>query len=203
MTNVEYDINLPYTIPSDGENHKVAVQNYELETDYYHYLLPRIDKQAYLVAKITDWGKLDLLPANANIYFEGTYVGETAINPSILQDTMEIALGKDRGIIIERVKDKDNVRNELIGSNIKKTIQYNIKLKNSKLQLCNLIIEDQLPISQNNEIIVKELELSNADYNKSNGILTWKTKLKSQESKTISFSYIVEYDKNKQLASVF
>jgi len=203
MTNVEYDINLSYTIPSDGQYHKVAVQNYELATDYYHYLLPRIDKQAYLVAKITDWGKLDLLAANANIYFEGTYVGETSINPSILQDTMEISLGKDRGIIVERVKDKDNVRNELIGSNVKKTIQYNIKLKNNKLQLCNLVIEDQIPISQNNEIIVKDLDLSSAEYNKLNGILTWKAKLKSQESKTISFSYEIEYNKNKQLASAF
>jgi len=52
MTNVEYSIPLIYSIPSDGESHVVAIQNLNLKTEYIYYLTPKIDKQAFLVAKI-------------------------------------------------------------------------------------------------------------------------------------------------------
>ncbi|HBF87300.1 MAG TPA: hypothetical protein DDX39_01570 [Bacteroidales bacterium] len=203
MTNVEFDIKLAYSIPSDGQYHKVAIQNYELKTEYYHYLVPRIDKQAYLIARIADWGNLDLLTANANIYFEGTYVGETTINPSIMQDTLELSLGKDRGIIVERKKNLDEQRNVLIGSNVIKSISYEIIIKNNKLFASNLIIEDQLPISQQTDIKIQTIELSNAKHNETTGMLKWNLKLNSKESKTIKFSYEIEHNKDKQLANLF
>jgi uncharacterized protein (TIGR02231 family) len=106
MTNVEYNIDLPYTIPSDGQYHMVAIQDNELDAEYLHYLVPKLDKQAFLVAKITEWGSLDLLPGAANIYFEGTYVGETNLNTNIMADTLELALGKDRGVLAERNKNR-------------------------------------------------------------------------------------------------
>ncbi|MBU0764246.1 MAG: DUF4139 domain-containing protein, partial [Bacteroidetes bacterium] len=132
MTNVEYDIPLPYTIPSDGKSHVVAVGNHKLDAEYQHYIIPRLDRQAYLVARITDWEELNLLAANANIYYEGTYVGETYIDPGIMADTLELALGKDRGIIAERKKLPDTDVNQLIGGNRIKTVSYELKIKNTK-----------------------------------------------------------------------
>ena len=202
MTNIEYDIKLDYSIPSDGQYHKVAIQNQELKTEYFHYLVPRLDKQAFLIAKITDWGKYDLLSANANIYFEGTYVGETQINTSIMKDTMELSLGKDRSIIAERIKNIENVRNVLIGVNQIKTIEYNIKIKNNKTSVCNLIIEDQMPVSQSKEIIVTPLETSKSEFNKTTGMMIWRTKINVGETKNFKFSFEIESDKNKTLANL-
>ena len=202
MTNIEYDIKLDYSIPSDGQYHKVAIQNQELKTEYFHYLVPRLDKQAFLIAKITDWGKYDLLSANANIYFEGTYVGETQINTSIMKDTMELSLGKDRSIFAERIKNIDNVRNVLIGVNQIKTIEYNIKIKNNKTSVCNLIIEDQMPVSQSKEIIVTPLETSKSEFNKTTGMMIWRTKINAGETKNFKFSFEIESDKNKALVNL-
>lgn len=202
MTNIEYDIKLDYSIPSDGQYHKVAIQNQELKTEYFHYLVPRLDKQAFLIAKITDWGKYDLLSANANIYFEGTYVGETQINTSIMKDTMELSLGKDRSIFAERIKNIENVRNVLIGVNQIKTIEYNIKIKNNKTSICNLIIEDQMPVSQLKEIIVTPLETSKSEFNKTTGMMIWRTKINVGETKNFKFSFEIESDKNKTLANL-
>jgi uncharacterized protein (TIGR02231 family) len=134
MTSVEYEINLSYNIPTDGKPHIVAVQDLDLKAEFVHYLVPRIDKQAYLVAKITEWGSFDLLPASANIYFEGTFVGETQINTGIMSDTLELSLGVDRGLIVERKKGKDELRNELIGNNVIKTIKYDIIVKSNKCE---------------------------------------------------------------------
>lgn len=203
LTSVEYEIDLPYNIPTDGKPHIVAVLDQELKAEFIHYLVPRLEKQAYLIAKITDWGSLDLMPAPANIYFEGTYVGETQINTSIMSDTLELPLGIDRGLIVERKKAKDQQRNELIGSNVIKTVTYDLIIKSNKLIKTNLIIEDQLPLSQDPGIKIEKGELSGAEQNIETGILTWRTKLEPKISKTITYSYTIEYDKNKSLANVF
>ncbi|MFH2094050.1 MAG: DUF4139 domain-containing protein, partial [Bacteroidota bacterium] len=203
MTNVEYEIDLPYNIPSDGLPHMVAVQDKELKAEYFHYLVPRLDKEAYLIARVTEWSTLDLLPASANIYFEGTYVGETSINTGIMSDTLELALGKDRGVIIERKKLTDENRNELIGSNVVKTVSYELKIKNNKIAISNLIIEDQIPMASTGEIKIQKLEVAGAEFNETTGLLTWRAKVGSKQVKTINFSYSIEYDKNKQLANIF
>ncbi|MFH2142335.1 MAG: DUF4139 domain-containing protein [Bacteroidota bacterium] len=203
MTNVEYDIDLPYTIPSDGKTHIVAVQDHKLEAEYYHYLVPRLDKQAFLIAKITDLGKLDLLPGNANIYFEGTYVGETNLNTGIMSDTLDLALGKDRGIIVERKKSKDENKNELIGNNVIKSITYEIKVKNNKTVATNVIIEDQIPLSQTEEIKVKPIDYGKADFAETTGMLKWKFKMAPNQTQTLNFSFDVVYNKDKQLANLY
>lgn len=203
LTNIEYDIPLQYSIPSDGQYHMVAVKNHELKTEYFHYLVPRIDKEAYLVAKVTDFQDLDLLTASANIYFNGTYIGETTINTNIMSDTIELALGKDRNIIAERKKESDTSKNkELIGSNLIRKIDYQIKIKNNKSNTINLIVEDQIPIAQTAEIKIEKIETSGADYNEKNGMLVWRSKLSGKSVKTLEFSYSIEHDKDMQLANL-
>lgn len=205
MTNVEYDIKLPYTIKSDGKSHKVAIKNHDLPAEYYHYIVPKLDKQAYLIAKVTDYNTLDLLPGQATIYFDGTYVGKTSINTNMMQDTMELALGTDRGLIVERKKDTDSeeMKYELLGNNVVKKVSYTIKVKNNKPITSHIIIEDQIPLSSDEEIKVKALKTAEAEYVEETGMLKWKFDLASSLTKNLKFSYSIEYNKNKQLANIF
>src|SRR5436190_20050737 len=102
MTNVEFDIKLPYSIPSDGQRHLLAIQSKELPAMYRHFLVPRLDREAFLVASVTGWESLNLLPGSANIFFEGTYVGQTVLNPAVLNDTLNLSMGRDHGVTISR-----------------------------------------------------------------------------------------------------
>jgi uncharacterized protein (TIGR02231 family) len=202
MTNVEYEIDLSYNIPSDGKSHLIAVKEYDLKAEFVHYLVPEMSKNAFLMAKITDWSNLDLIPAMANIYFEGTYVGETQLATGVISDTLELALGTDRSVIIERKKGKDEQKNALIGNNVIKTVTYTLNIKNNKSSGINLVIEDRLPVTQDPSIKVEKGNISGADYNEQTGFLTWKSKVNSMQSKTINFSYTVEFDKTRPLANL-
>lgn len=203
MTNIEYNIDLAYSIPSDGQAHMVAIQDNKLDANFFHYLVPRLDKQAFLIARIPDWGSLNLLPGAANIYFEGTYVGETSIHANTMTDTLELALGKDRGVIAERKKEDEKVEKEKLGKKAVKTIIYSIQIKNNRPAGINLIVEDQLPVSQNEEIVIKPVDTGKAKYAETTGMLTWKTKLPAKTTKMIDFSYVIGYDKDKQLSNVY
>ncbi len=202
MTNIEYKIPLEYSIPSDGETHMVAIQNINLKTEYSYYLTPKIDKQAFLIAKITDFEEYNLLPGEASIFFNGSYVGATSLNTSELSDTIELALGRDRSIIVERKKQKEESKNVLMGANQIKTIAYEINIKNNKSTTINLFVNDQIPISNDKDIIVTPLVTKGASFDETTGLLTWKVKLSTNENKTLKFTYSIESDKNKPLANI-
>lgn len=202
MTNIEYKIPLEYSIPSDGETHMVAIQNINLKTEYSYFLTPKIDKQAFLIAKITDFEEYNLLPGEASIFFNGSYVGATSLNTSELSDTIELALGRDRSIIVERKKQKEESKNVLMGTNQIKTIGYEINIKNNKSTTINIIVNDQIPLSNDKEIIVTPLVTKGANFDETTGFLTWKVKLATNENKTLKFTYSIESDKNKPLANI-
>ena len=173
ISNVEFNISLPYNIEATGEAHLVEVQTSTLPSLFYHTVIPKVDKEAFVMAKVTDWENLNLLPATANIFFDGTYIGETYINPMQLADTLALSLGRDPSIIVERKKRKDENRPTVIGSNIIKTISYELIVKNNKSSSINLIVEDQIPVSKNDEIKVNAEEVGKADLNDGTGKLTW------------------------------
>lgn len=200
LTGFEYDINLKYSIPSDGKNHMVSIQNNELTAKYFHYLIPKVNKESWLVAKITDWEEYDLLPGKANIYYGGSFVGETTLDPGTLNDTLELTLGKDRNVIADLEKDKDESRNELIGNNIIKSQGYKIRIRNPKTFDINLVVTDQIPVSTTKDIVVKMGDHNCTNFNEKSGILTWNKTLKAGEKCTFFFSYSIEHDKDTPLA---
>ncbi len=200
MTNVEFDIKLSYSILSDGINHLVSIMKSDLPANYYHFLVPKLDRDAFLIAKVTGWETLNLLPGRANIFYEGTYVGETVLNPSVINDTMELALGRDNGITVTRTKLPVKENNKLFGNEITKTITYELKMKNNKSKPVNLIIEDQMPLTQNKDIKVEMKDKGNAEYNEMTGMLKWNTSIGTKEYKTFVFSYAVTYNKEMPLS---
>lgn len=199
MTNVEFDLDITYSIPSDGIQHTVAVKNDKLPANYYHYLVPKLEREAFLVAKVTGWEELSLLPGKATVFYEGTYVGQTMLNPAVLADTLELGLGRDHGITVLRTKLPVDEKNKLLGNEITKTISYELKLKNNKNRKVNLIIEDQIPVTQNKEIKIELHESNSANYNQTTGLLKWDTIMNTKENKSLKFSYSVTYDKTKSL----
>ena len=199
-TNVEFDIKLTYSIPSDGITHLVAVKSSDLPASYYHYLVPKLDKEAFLIAKVTGWEELNLLPGKANIFYEGTYVGETMLNAALLSDTMELALGRDHGITVTRTKLPDKERNKALGNDIEKTVTYELKMKNNKSNTLKLVVEDHIPVSQIEDIKVEMKDKGSAEYNDKTGLLKWNTSINSKENKTLAFTYIITYNKDMPLS---
>ena len=158
-----------------------------------------MDKDAYLLAEIADWGKLNLLPGEANIIFEGTYVGKSFIDPTSTNDTLNLTLGRDKRVTIKRDKLIDYSSIKFLGTNKLQKFTYQITVKNTKKEAINLLLKDQFPLTSNKEIEVELLDDGGAEVNTDLGILNWKIKLNAGESKKIKFTYTVKYPKEKTL----
>lgn len=195
----EFFIDLPYTIESNNEQHMVLISNTDLKANYKYFTVPKMDKSAYLVAQISKLEELQLVPAKASIFFDGSYIGETYLDPTSLDDTLNLSLGKDPNIIVKRTYLKGETKEKVVGNTIEKTFSYLIEVKNQKAGNVDIVIQDQLPITQNGEIEITLLESSKAKHNPITGLLEWEAKIKPKQSEILKFSYKVKYSKDKQL----
>jgi len=200
LTNIEFDLGIAYSIPSDGQNHLVAVKNEELDAKYQYYMVPKLDKDAFLVADVKGFEGMNLLPASANIYFEGTFIGETMLNPDVMGDSLALTLGRDERISIRRKLIKEEKKDKFLADKQLKYFTYELEVKNHRPNNVDIIIEDQIPVPNNDDIKVGMLSYGKADYEEKTGMLSWKFLLPSKQNKKMEFKYSVEYNKDKQIA---
>jgi uncharacterized protein (TIGR02231 family) len=192
----EFEIKDPYTIPSDNKPYLVDVVKYQLPATYKHFAVPKLDKDVFLLAQITGWEDLNLVQGPANIYFNGSYVGESVIQTNNVKDTLDISLGRDRKVVFTRVKQKDYKSTQFMGSKRKETLAYQMVVKNNRKAPINIEILDQLPISQNSEIEVETIETSNATSNTNTGECKWKFVIQPDKSEIIKLIFAIKYPKN-------
>ena len=196
---VNFDISIPYNIPSGGNAEMVDIQNHSLRSTFKYYTVPKFDKDAFLTAIITDWEKYNLLPGTANVYFEGTFVGTTDIVGGEAKDSLLISMGRDKKIISKRETIEEFKSRKNVGSNIRESFGYRITLRNTKNEPISIVMEDQLPISQDSRIEVELEDAIGADFNRETGKLTWKLTLQPLENKEVLLKYSVKYPKGKNI----
>lgn len=196
---VLFDIKQTYNIPTDGQKHLVNLSKHELKASYQYYAVPKLDKDAFLLARVTEWEGLQLLPGDANVFFENAFVGQTHLDPNETEDTLDLSLGRDKKIIVERKIIKDFERVKTIGTNKKQTFAYEISVRNTKSTPIELIIADQVPLSKNSEIEVEKEEMSGASVNPDTGEVRWKTSVQPAETKKFRFVFSVKYPKGKRV----
>ena len=200
--NTTFKIALPYTIKSNGESELIEIQNYDLPVGYQYFSAPKTDKDAFLLANIIEWGDYYLLPGYANVYFEGTYIGESYLNTNTTDDTLAVSMGRDKGIVITREKIKDFCKNARFAGKKKSTRGYEIKVRNNKPKAIEIEIVDQIPLSKIKEIEVEVLENSSAEYDETTGKLIWKLTIQPGEIAEVSFKFQVKYPKDKNLSNL-
>jgi uncharacterized protein (TIGR02231 family) len=200
LTMVEFDLKIPYSIPSNGQPYLMAIKNEDIPSTYEYFAVPKLDKEAYLMAYLTGWEEMNLLPAVANIYYDGTYVGQTRINPGTMDDKMELPLGRDSNVIITRKKTKDDDKERALSNEKTKSVEYEIALRSLKSAPIKIVIEDQLPMSKMEEVKVEIGSIGKAEHIAETGKLRWIVTLAPKETQKLKFSYDIKYNKDKVLA---
>lgn len=194
---VVFDIDIPYDIPSNGKVQGVELKEYKVPCTYEYYAAPVADKEAYLLGQMRGWEKLNLLPGEASIMVEGTYIGKSFIDPGSTQDTLNLTLGRDTRIVVKREKVTDFSSVKFLGSSKKEVFTYRLTARNNKKEKAEMMLKDQYPISTDKDIEVELLDSGGAAVNKDNGVLTWKLELAPGESRELRVSYSVKYPKDK------
>jgi len=196
-TSNEYIVDSPQSVNSDNKLNSITFRETQLNATYEYQSIPKLSKNVYLVAKISDWYKADLMDGEANIYMENSYVGKSKINTQQFSDTLDVSFGIDNNISVNREKIKEFSQSEFIGSNKKATYAWKLTMRNNKPYPIKAKLFDQVPVSSNKDIQVETLELSGGVMNENTGKVVWSIELKPNETRQVILKYSVKSPKDK------
>lgn len=201
--NTRFSISLPYNIASDGKGHSVMIKQVDVQGDYRYLVVPKIEPDAFLQVQLKDWEQLNLLPGKSSIFFEGSFVGQGYINIADAKQTLDLSLGRDKKIIVNRDNEKQlTSKAEFFGNSVSQQYSYATSVKNSRKEPIKLVVMEQIPLSRDAAITVDGLKYDGASYDKDTGNLQWTVELPANQSQKFALSYTVKYPKDKRVTNL-
>lgn len=195
----EFEITQEYTILSDSKPYIVEVSKHSLPAKYEHFAVPKMDVDAFLVAKIAGWNALNLVSGNASVYYNGSYLGESYINTASVEDTLVLSMGRDKKISMVRTKISELSKKTQSGNSVKESFVFETTIKNNRDVTIVVNVEDQLPISSDKEIQIIEEAIGEGTLDKLSGKIEYQFSLQPGESKTLKLSYHVKSPKARSI----
>jgi uncharacterized protein (TIGR02231 family) len=203
LIRTSYEIKLKYNIETGGKSHRVMVKQDDIAMSLQFAAVPKLSADAYLLAKVSGWEDLNLLPGAARVFFDNGYIGESFINPQSESDTLDFNLGNDKSLVVQRRKIKEKSKTKILENDKVEIRTYEILVRNTKNQSVWMNLEDQIPVvTGTQEIKVNLLESDGAVLDEVTGLLTWKLKIASKETKKVRFTYEVRYPKDKLISGL-
>lgn len=197
MVALEFQVPQSYSIASNQKDHLIKLKERDVDATFNYLAIPKLETEAFLVANITDWYKLNLLPGASNMFIGNTYVGQSYINPEMSNDTLAIGFGRDKMVQIQRQLLSRECKKGFIAGKQKHELQFEIVVRNLHKQKISLTILDQIPTSSIEEIEVEAQNISGAKREPTTGQLTWEEEVDAGATAKFTFSFTVKHPRNK------
>lgn len=198
----EFTIPIKYDIPSDNQQYEVDMRKFNLPSNYRHVTVPKLLEQTFLTADVTAWESYNMLPGEAMIYFQGTYVGQSFIDPVITSDTLQLSLGRDPGVVVKREAVKEVCKTTTFGGKKKSIRGFRTTVMNTRSVPVTVLIEDQVPLSSDSDIEVTVDGVDGAIYDEETGKITWEVTIQPGASVEKTLKYSVRYPRKKPIANL-
>lgn len=200
MLGKEYEVGMKHTVLADGKVKIIPLETKKTKADYKHYSIPKIEKAVYISALLPDWEELEVMDAQGKIYLENNYINDTYLSSAYTLDTLNLPIGQDRRVVVDRKITKSKPeKTSIIGNEVETIVTITLTVKNNNQTKIDLGLEDQIPLSNKDNIKITANNTAKAKYDDKTGQLVWDLTLNSLETKTIVFSYTVRYPKGSNI----
>ncbi len=196
---ISYVIDIPYTILGNGKAQIIPLNEKQITSVKYEYFLaPTLSSTAYLLAKITDWEKLNLLNGMAGITYSGTYYGHSYLNTANTDKALQLTLGVDSQIAVQRDKVSEYSSERILGGTKTTTQTFKTTIRNNKNRPVTIRLQEQYPVSTSKDITVELTDQTTRweENDSEKGLLTYSLTLQPGESKDIIIGYTVKAPKD-------
>lgn len=199
QTSFQYIVPVPYTIKSSAERTTIDLNVFEVPSQYEYFAVPKLDKDAFLMARVYDWDQYALLAGQVNLYFEDGYVGKSFLDPRTAGDTLNLSLGRDENIVVTRERIDKYTEKKTLGANKIESRGYEIEIRNQKSKTINITLFDQAPISTNSVLEVRNVFYGKGSFNQQTGEIKWKIEIEPNSTIKQELRYEVKYPKKSRV----
>lgn len=183
------------SVPSDNQPHRCTISIQDMAAKISYVATPKLINGAFVKAEVKNANEAPLLPGQLNVFMQNDFVGQNQLGLVGPEGIFGLFLGKDDAIKVTR---KEKVRKEETSGILSKSrvirLGYSIEVENFKKSEQTVSVKDQLPLSQNEQVIVKlaGCSIKPTKENKDTGELTWELKVPSRGKQTINLEFEIE-----------
>jgi uncharacterized protein (TIGR02231 family) len=181
-------------VPTDGQPHKVTVTSLSFPPQLDYVTAPKLVQAVYRRARVANDSAFTLLPGAVNLFAGGEFIGTTELELTAPQAVIELYLGVDDRVKVERELKRREVDKTLIGGKRRLHYGYEIKLENLLGSEAKVTLYDQIPVARHEDIKVR-LEAADPKPTAQSELnrLEWVFNLAAKEKRTVRFDFVVEY----------
>ena len=199
-TAVTYRLGRPVAVPSDGAPHKATITTVDLGAALDYLTVPKLAEEAYLRATVTNTSEHTLLPGKVSVFHGADFVGTTTIETVAPGGEVELQLGVDDRLKVERELVHREVSKNLLGGNRKTDVTFRITLENHLPAAARVTVKDQFPISTHESVKIRDQEARPDPVETSDlGEVTWEFELAVDATATAELAFQLEHPKGLQL----
>jgi uncharacterized protein (TIGR02231 family) len=200
---VTYQVSGAVSVPTDGAPHKVTVARIELEPELDYVTAPKLVEAVYRRAQVSNDSPYTLLPGPANLFAGEEFIGATEFELVAPQGEIELYLGPDDRVKVERELKRREVDKKLIGDKRRLHYAYEVMLENLLPTEAKITLHDQIPVPRHEDVKVKltSAEPEPKEQSKLN-MLDWEFELDSGEKQVVGFGFTVEHPRDMRLTGL-
>ena len=198
-TMTEYELTGTRDIPKGGEGLLFDLTKNSIPAKYLLFAVPKLDGSAYLCAEVRTEDLPAISGGRAAVYLDGVFIGNISLAPDMTKDTFRISLGTDENVQVRRkeVRKKDSAA--AVRKIRSREYEYEISLSNKKPEAAEVLVTDQVPVSQDQMITVDLLEAGGGNADGESGEVTWKVTVPPQETRSLRLAYRVSWPKDREI----
>lgn len=180
-------------VPADGTAHRTTVAVIDLSADVDHITAPILGVEAFLRAKAVNSSEHTLRPGKASVFHESEFVGTTALDVWSPGEEVELNLGIDDRIRVERELVRRTAGKAVLGGTKRREAEYRIKIGNFGQRKTTVTVLDQIPVSRDDGIVIKDVSCKPEPRKRTDlGELTWEIALEPGRSAEVSVGFRVD-----------
>ena len=187
----------PVTVASDGLVHKVPLVTHSFTSRIEHVVVPVVEQAAFLQAVVDNGSPYPMLAGMSNVFLDGCYLGRLPTRTVAPGQPLELALGIDRSVKIERRQEQLSDKGGVFGNQKVRAYQVTVHLENYREEAVRVRVLDRVAHTYDEEIKLTLDERSHEPIEDlGQGMLEWQFDVAAGERETLTFGYTLKHNKN-------
>jgi uncharacterized protein (TIGR02231 family) len=192
-TAVTYRLARPVAVPADGGPHKATITTIDLEAKLDYITVPKLAEEAYLRATVVNSSTHTLLPGNVAVFHAADFVGTSSIKTVAPGEEVELQLGLDDRVRVERELVQRDTGKNLLGGKRQTSVTYEITVENHLPDAAKVSVIDQFPVSRHESIKVRDQQAKPEPAERTDlDVVTWKLDLPPGATQKLQLSFQLE-----------
>ncbi|GLY66796.1 DUF4139 domain-containing protein [Amycolatopsis taiwanensis] len=200
-TAVTYRPSRPVAVPSGAQGHRTTLARLDLTAELGYVTAPVLAQEAYLRAKVVNTSEHALRPGRASVFHDAEFVGTTRVEAWAPGEDLELALGVDDRIRVERELVRRTASKATLSGQKRREAEYRITVTNHSPRDAVVSVLDQAPVSRDDTITVRDVRTSPEPAEASElGEFTWRLALPPGGKGEVTLSFRVDVTKGVELS---